>query len=285
MTAEILITGATGNVGREVVKGLLGRTPFRMALRDDSDMHEAQGQDVECVLFDFLNPATFAPAFDGIRTLFLVRPPALSNVERDIAPSLRAAVQAGVTHIVFLSLQGVESNKITPHYKIEMLIRELGVTYTFLRASFFMQNLSTIHRDEIRDHDTIAVPMGRARTSFVDVRDIAAVAVSALTESPHENNIYTLTGSEALDYNQAAAVLSRELGRTIRYTDPSAPAFLWQQTRAGRSFSLALIMTALYTITRFGNAKEVTTDVAEVLQRSPITFEQFAHDYRAAWIR
>jgi uncharacterized protein YbjT (DUF2867 family) len=285
MPTDILITGATGNVGSEVVKGLMGRVPFRIGARDIAQSQKLLGEQNDIVLFDFLNPDTFMSAFAGIKTLFLVRPPALSNVKRDIAPALYAAVQAGVSHIVFLSLQGVESNQITPHYKIEMLIRELGVTYTFLRASFFMQNLSTVHHQEIRDHDVIAVPVGRAKTSFVDVRDIASVAVYALTQSKHENKIYTLTGQQALDYDQVAAALSHELGRPIRYTNPSAITFLWRQMRAGQPLGVAVVMTALYTITRWGNAKEVTSDVAAVLKRPPLTFEQFAHDYRAHWIK
>src|SRR5689334_5646422 len=118
MTAKILITGAPGNVGSEVVKGLIGKAPFRIGAYNVETAWTAFGSDQDIVRFDFLDPATYGPAFTGIETMFLVRPPALANVKRDIAPVLIAAKQAGVKHIVFLSLQGVEQNRLVPHYKI-----------------------------------------------------------------------------------------------------------------------------------------------------------------------
>lgn len=284
MTSRILVTGAPGNVGTEVVRQLQARKlAVRVAAFDVAQAQASLGSELEIVAFDFLKPETFASAFAGIERLFLVRPPALSDVERQIAPAIRYAVQAGVQQIVFLSLQGVEHNRVTPHYKIEQLILSLGVRYTFLRASFFMQNLSTTHAAEIRDEHVIAVPVGNALTSFIDVRDIAAVAALALTETGHENQRYTLTGAQALSYQQVANTLSAVLGHPIRYSAPSALGFLRRQVARGQKFSYALIMTALYTITRLGNAKQVTPDVARLLGRSPISFEQFAQDYQQVW--
>jgi uncharacterized protein YbjT (DUF2867 family) len=284
MTAHILVTGAPGNVGTEVVRGLqqLG-IAFRVGVFDTSAAHLDPSDHMEIVPFDFLNPETHQAAFTGIKRLFLVRPPALANVQRDIAPAVRTAVACGVEHIVFLSIQGVEQNPIVPHHKIEQLIEELGVRYTFLRASFFMQNLSTTQAAEIREHHEIALPVGKAKTSFVDVRDLAAVAVCALTEDHHANCKYTLTGPESLDYNQVALKLSHILERPIRYTNPSVFRFIWRQLRTGHGLGYTLVVAALYTITRFGNAKAITGDVQTVLGRSPITFDQFVHDYRACW--
>ncbi|MCA0455473.1 MAG: SDR family oxidoreductase [Chloroflexi bacterium] len=284
MTARILITGATGNVGSEVVRGLQALSiPFRIGLVNPSSTCLEANDHMEVVPFDFLNPETYSAAFAGIQHLFLMRPPALSNVWRDIAPAVRAAVECGVEHIVFLSLQGVEQNRITPHYKIEKLIEQLGVRYTFLRAGFFMQNLSTTQAAEIRDAGEIALPVGKAKTSFVDVRDIAAVAVYALTADQHESQKYTLTGPEALDYTQVALKLSHVLERSIRYTNPSVFRFIWRQLRAGRGLGYTLVVAGLYTITRLGNAKTVTDDVQRILGRPAIPFDQFAHDYRASW--
>lgn len=282
--ADILVTGATGTVGSEVAKGLSGLAGVRLAVRDVAQARQGADVAAEYVAFDFLNSATFAAAFRGVESLFLVRPPALANVKRDIAPALYAAKSAGVRHVVFVSLQGVERNRATPHFRIEELIRELGFRHTFLRCGFFMQNLSTTHRDEIRDKSEIAVPVGAGKTGFVDVRDIAAVTVRVLTHPATGNTAYTLTGSVALDYTEVAAVLSRVLGRTIRYTNPSVVSFVYKQVASGRPFGFALIMVALYTITRFGNAAQTTADVRELLEREPISFEQFARDYRDCWM-
>jgi len=284
MKSHILVTGAPGNVGTEVVRELQRKgVPFRVGAYHTSAAASQFGATTDIVPFDFLNPGTFEKAFEGIERMFLVRPPALSNVERDIAPAIQAAVRAGVKHVVFLSIQGVENNRVVPHYKIEQAILKAGPQYTFLRASFFMQNLSTTHASEIRDHNEIAVPVGKARTSFIDARDIVAVAACTLTEEGHGNQCYTLTGSEALNYDEVAAKLSASLGRTIHYSHPSPLGFIWRQLKAGRALPYTLVMTALYTITRLGNASTVTTDTEHVLGRMPIRFDQYALDYRRSW--
>lgn len=284
MPSHILVTGAPGNVGTPVVRALQDTgVPVRVGAFDVALAHQQVGDDAEVVYFNFLDPATYQPTFSGIERMFLVRPPALANVQAQIAPALRAAVDAGVRHIVFLSIQGVEKNRMVPHHKIEQLILELAVTYTFLRAGFFMQNLSTTHRQEIAERGEIAVPVGKARTSFIDTRDIGAVAAAALAETGHENRVYTLTGREALDYYQVAAIMSELLDRPISYTNPSPVRFFLRQIAGGSKPGYALVVTALYTITRFGHAETVTHDVAAVLGRTPIPFRQFVADYRAVW--
>lgn len=284
--SKILVTGAPGNVGTEVVKALQAQAvDFRIGAFDVAAARATFGDSVDIVRFDFLDPATYHDAFEGVERMFLVRPPALANVRKEIAPALDAAQQAGVRHIVFLSLQGVENNRVVPHYKIEQHILQMQVAYTFLRASFFMQNLSTTHCAEIRDRGEIDVPVGKAATSFVDVRDIAAVAARALMEAGHENAVYTLTGSEALTYYQVAEIMSEQLEHPVVYRNPFPWVFLWQQLTLGNKLGYALVVTALYTITRFGNAKHVTDDVKRVLGRDPISFRKFVQDYRQHWMR
>lgn len=147
-----------------------------------------------------------------------------------------------------------------------------------------MQNLSTTHRAEIRDRSVIEVPAGYSRTSFIDVRDIAAAAAHVLTEPGHTRQAYTLTGSEALNYAEAAGIMSDVLNKPIRYTNPSIPTFVWLKRQQGTPWGMALVMTMLYTITRFGNAASVTEDVTRLIGRAPISFRQFVMDHRANWL-
>jgi uncharacterized protein YbjT (DUF2867 family) len=284
MKTKVLITGATGNVGREVVNLFPDKTLLRAAVTDVEKARQQVGHDLDYVYFNFEDPATYESAFADVRAIFLMRPPAISNVRQFIAPAIETAKKAGVEHIVFLSLQGVERNHVVPHYKIEQAVLDSGLTWTFLRASFFMQNLNTVHRDEIKKRGEISVPVGKSKTSFIDVRDIAAVAVKALTENGHENRAYTLTGGEALDYYQVAAIMSSVLGRQIRYTNPSVIGFIRQNLASGSPLGFTLVMTALYTLTRLGMSDTVTAELTAVLNKPAITFQQYVEDYRDCWI-
>jgi uncharacterized protein YbjT (DUF2867 family) len=264
----ILITGVTGNVGREIYRilgerGIAARAPVRAE-------------------FDFRRPETFANAFEGIEKMLLVRPPAISdpNVFR---PSLEAAKKSGVRHIVFLSLLGAEKNPFVPHRRLEKLIKEIGFEYTFLRPSFFMQNLSTIHAADIRDLAEIIVPAGNGRTSFIDVRDIAEVAALALSETGHEDQAYALTGAEALTYKEVSKIMTEVLGRPICYRSSSIVRFASVMRSRKQPWALISVMIAIYTITRFGFAGTVTGEVKRLLGREPISLEKFVGDYRAVW--
>ncbi|MEC4811841.1 MAG: NmrA family NAD(P)-binding protein, partial [Scytonema sp. PMC 1069.18] len=175
---KILVTGATGNVGREVLNLLLNQNcHVRAAVRNPDAARRMLGSHIDCVPFDFTHPATFTTAFQGVDKLFLVRPPDLANVRQQIVPAIDAAKLACVEQVVFLSILGAERNPIVPHSKIERYINQLGIPATFLRASFFMQNLNTVHQEDIKTRGELFVPAGNGKTSFIDVRDIAAVAV------------------------------------------------------------------------------------------------------------
>jgi NmrA-like family len=173
-------------------------------------------------------------------------------VKRHLLPVVRAAKDAGVRHVVFLSLLGVEKNQVVPHAKVERFILEAGVPHTFLRPSFFMQNLSTTHRDDIREHHEIFVPAGQGRTGFIDARDIAAVAARTLLEDGHEGKVYDLTGSEALTYAEVAALITEVLGRPIRYPAPGALRFAARWYARQQPVAIIAVMTGIYTVCRPG---------------------------------
>ena len=224
MPDMILVTGALGNVGAEVVKALqAGGHTARAADLDVAKLRERHGDEAGAVTLDFSRPETFAPALAGVKGLFLMRPPQITDVKRYLFPFLNAAQAAGVEQVAFLSLIGVEQNRRVPHYKVEQYLRDSTLRWTFLRASFFMQNLSGTHRAEIRERGELYVPVGRGKTSFIDVRDIGAVAAAALSQTGHDNTAYDLTGPAALDYYEVAAILSEVVGRPIVYRNPSVP--------------------------------------------------------------
>ncbi len=232
--------------------------PVRIGVRDVTSHPFETEELVTPVQFDFLKRETWSSALAGAQKLFLVRPPAISNVKEHINPMLDLAAKTGIEHVVLLSILGAEKNPILPHHRIEKHLEATGLPYTFLRASFFMQNLSTTHRDEIRDQHVIAVPAGNGKTSFIDVRDIAAVAAKVLTEPGHEGRAYDLTGAEALSYGQVAKILSAQLGRRVTYTKPSLLWFVRRMRAESGSIGYALVTAGIYTTARLGMADRLT---------------------------
>jgi uncharacterized protein YbjT (DUF2867 family) len=297
--APVLVTGATGNVGRPLVRALVaaGRPvralvtdPARHAVAPPAVAPPGAGGSVERVRFDVTDASTFGPAFAGGGALFLLRPPAVSDagVMRRAVDAARAA---GVRRVAFLSIQGAATNPLLPHHAIERHLERLaaadaGFAYTFLRAAFFMQNLSTTHAADVRERGELFVPAGDGRTAFVDARDVAAAAARVLTDpdpAVYANRAYELTGPEALTYDEAAAVLTRVLGRPVVYPRPGALRFYREMRRRGHPRAFAAVMVALYTTARLGLAAHLSPELAGLLGRRPTSFAEFARDAADAW--
>lgn len=218
--------------------------------------------------------------------MFLVRPPNIARVSRDLVPSLELAKTLGLRHVVLLSVQGAGRVPVLPHAAAERWLRASGLAWTFVRPSYFDQNLSGVFAPDIRDRDEIMVPAGGSRTAFVDAHDVAAVAAAALLDPrAHTGRVWTPTGP-ALTYHQVAAVLSAELGRPIRYRRVGALAFdRHARTVLGLPGPMAAVTTVLHTTARLGLARFETDDVLTVTGRAPTTFAAFAHRERATWAR
>ncbi|MBN2247688.1 MAG: SDR family oxidoreductase [Coriobacteriia bacterium] len=275
MNGTILVTGATGNVGAEVIRGLLERGAKVRGATLAGDTRLPAG--AESVLFDFEDPATFAAALEGVDRVFLMRPPHMGDA-RAFEPFLAAMRERGVRQVVFLSLLGVERNPVVPHHAIEKRLKASGLGWTMLRPSFFMQNLSTTHLADIRERGEIVVPAGGGRTSFIDVRDIAAAAVVALTDDGHLGRAYALTGSEALTYDECAAILTEVCDRPVRYTRVSSRAFARHMAALGHPGAFITVMRGIYLVARLRMAATITDELQVLIGREPTTFRQFAAD-------
>lgn len=288
MSGTVLVTGATGNVGREVVAELLRAGRQVRAAVPHPELDAAQERldgAVEVVRFDFEQPATFARAFDGATGMFLMRPPHIADVKRVMGPVIRFAAAHGSPHTVVLSVLGAGGNPLVPHHAMEKLVRRSGLPFTMLRPSFFMQNLSTQYREDIGVHGEIFVPAGRGRTSFIDVRDIAAVAARVAGRAEHFGQAYTLTGAEALDYFRVAEVLTEVLGRPVRYADPTPREFRARLRAQAVAEDFIEVLRGIYFTARVGLAARVTPETGRLLGRRPISLEQFVRDHRHVWLR
>lgn len=280
----VLVTGASGNVGREVVKELLKyKQPVTAAVSLKTET-PAFADGVKTVLFDFADPSSYAPALCEVDKIFLMRPPIISDVRKFIFPFIDAALKAGIKHIVFLSLQGVSFNPFTPHFKVEKYLKKLKAPYTFIRPNFFMQNLSTFYRDDIKMRREIFLPAGNGKTAFVDTRDIGAVSAKVLTEEHHCGKAYTLTGPEALDYYQVADIFSKKLGQTITYANPKVKEYTDRLRKNKASEDFIKIQKMLYFVVRHNLSKGTTKTIPEILGRRAINMESFVEDYKDNWL-
>jgi uncharacterized protein YbjT (DUF2867 family) len=277
-SGRVLVTGATGTVGEPLVRGLLERgAAVRVATRDPDGARGEFGDGPECVEFDLARPETWGAALRGIDRLFLLFPPG-SGVGA-VTEFADTAERVGVDHAVFLSILGAEKLPVLPHRRIENHLAGTDLACTFLRASWFAQNLSEIHRPEIVGRDEIFVPAGDGVLSITDARDVAAVAATALTESGHAGRAYDLTGPAALDFHEVAAVFSDVLDRPTGYADPSRPAFALAMYRRGFDPAFVAFMIAEYSVVRLGYSGRTTGDVERVLGRPPRTLREFVADY------
>lgn len=281
---KILVTGASGNVGRYVISGALEQgLSVKAAMRTSNKCPESK--DIEVVDLDFTKPETFSSALAGVNAVFLMRPPHLGKAE-DLYPFIDATAASDIDCIIFLSLMGIEKNPMPPHYKIEKYIEKSGMPYVHIRPGFFMQNLSGIHAEEIKKRGEIWVPAGYSKTSFIDAKDIGtAIAFILKNLGGHLGRAYTLTGSEALDYDDIAKCLSDVLGIAIAYRRPSLLGYRKRYIKErGLDPNYVNVTVALYIMTRLGTAKHITDDFIKLVGRAPRTFEEFARDSMDAWL-
>lgn len=284
---KILVTGASGNVGSYVVDALLKMNEdVVVAGTNIQKLQKMFGSKVTCVAFDFTKPETFDKALIDVDRIFLMRPPHLGKPE-DIYPFIDRAKKYSIELISFLSLMGIEKNTIPPHYKIEKYIEESGLPFAHIRPGFFMQNISGVHAVEIREKNSIFIPAGRSKTSFIDASDIGLAIATVLHDSQkYKNTAHTITGPEALDYYQIADILSRITGRKITY---SKPGFLkyrkYYIKQRGLDKTYVNVTVALYFMTRMGTAKAITSEFFDLTGKQPRTFEVFASENIHAFIK
>lgn len=167
---KVLVTGSTGNIGKFVVEKLIEKkVEVKASVRDlEKGKTIFPNNKVELVKFDLINQETYDEALNGVTKIFLMRPPQLARPKEEVLPFLEVAKKVGVEHIVFVSLLGVEKNPVVPHRKIEEFIRNLGFHYTFLRPSFFMQNLNTTHLDDIVNRDELFIWIPLLKSVFLN---------------------------------------------------------------------------------------------------------------------
>jgi len=285
---RILVTGATGNVGREVVRalGARGDVVVRAAASDVARVRDEHPPPVEAARVDFTDARTWAEAVAGCDALFLLRPPAVADTKRTLVPFIDAARAAGVGQVVFLSVAGADRMRWVPHVAVEEHLRARRGAWTILRPGFFAQNLADAYRRDIVEEGRIYVPAGRGRVAWVDARDLGEAAARVLVDAaPHRQNAYTLTGPEAVDFEAVARLLSAALGRALFYEPASALGYVLHLRRRRLPLGQIAVQLVLHLGLRNGDAEAVDPTLERLLGRRPRTVGEYVRDHRALFAR
>jgi len=280
---NLLITGATGSVGTQLVKNLVNTNVSFRALVRNNDQGDLMGSwpQAEIAVGDLSDSDSLARAFQGIEKAFLLTNSSEYAEELQLN-FVNAAHKAGVKHIVKLSqLAAAETSPVRflrYHASVENRIKDLGMDYTFLRPNLFMQGLIAFGHS-IKYEGKFYGSLGNAAVSAVDIRDIAGVAAKVLTETGHENKIYNITGKESLTHFQMAEILSRILEAEISYVDLNSEQMQGALTVAGFPQWQIGGLIEDYAHYARGEAAEIFNTVHDITGKQAIGFEQFVHDH------
>jgi uncharacterized protein YbjT (DUF2867 family) len=240
-----------------------------------------------------MQPETITNALIDINRLFLQTLPVPDAI--NICSIIREAKKNGVKYIVKLSAMGADSKPgstiLRLHGEEEEIFKESGISYTFLRPPAFMQNFITQFGQTIKTQNAFyaPAPAGDAKMSFVDTRDIAAIAAAMLmngnngSDKQHMNKACDITGQEALSYSQVAEILSNGIGRKISYININENTAKEGMKEMGMNDWLINIMIELFRIIRMGYGSETTAEIERITGRKPIAFAQFIKDYAEAF--
>jgi uncharacterized protein YbjT (DUF2867 family) len=278
---RILVTGATGNIGLEVVHFLCELktdAEISIAARNVDRAKKTFKYYPDCLyrLFDFENDSTYSEAFEQIDILFLLRPPHISDVEKVFQPLLDSVKKKGIHQIVFLSVQGAEKSKVIPHNKIERLIQELQFNYIFVRPSYFMQNLTTTLLPEILNSKSVTLPSGKAKFNWIDVKNIGEAAAHLILKfDKYQNQSFEITGTENENFEYVTRLMSEILGERITFKSINPISFYFRKKNEGVKSEFAVVMTILHFLPRLQSEPKITETYQMLTGKVPTTLEEF----------
>ncbi len=275
---KLFLTGATGNVGSAILSKIdFERFAVTAAVRDvEHAKKECPPAPVLFVHFDFEKEE----GFDGIDDhdiVFLLRPPKIGDVKRDIEPFLNKVAQSNVSLLVFLSVQGAEKKSFIPHSKIENSIRERGIPHVFLRCSYFMDNLTTTLYRELALNQRIYLPSGGLTLNWIDVSDVAEVCTAVFSDHHRfKADVLTLTNTKNQGFAEVVDIINDACGTAFKYESPGVVRYVLYMKEQGHAIGYIGVMLLLHFLPRFEKPPVIYPDMARVLGREPCSLSQFA---------
>lgn len=278
---NILITGATGNVGFEVIRFLTRNNSTNNIIAGVRNINAAQKlfkdySTIDFVNFDFEQPETFDNALKDIDTIFLLRPPHISDIEKYFRPLIEKLKQYEVNEVVFLSVQGAEKSKVIPHNKIEKLIENYNLNHIFLRPSYFMQNLTTTLLKDIINKRQIILPAGKAKFNWIDIENIGEISSIMLDRSSDfSNQTFELTGERNIDFYGVADLINTVIKRPISFSNVNPLKFYKIKKKEGMEKGMIIVMIMLHLLPRFQREPVISNYYEQLTGKKPTTLIDF----------
>lgn len=278
----ILVTGATGNVGSEIARQLISNEiPFRIFIRDAEKATNMIGPDgYEVALGDFSDAEAFEAALQGVEAVYMVTNQS-DTFKADLERMVGQVKAAGVKRFVMLSAEGDPDSEVffvRRTGELESIVRQADLNWTFLRPDWFMQNFAGYVAMGM-----VAFVEGPGKTSFVDVRDVAEIAILALTEPGHTHRTYRLTGPEAMTFQSGADRLTAGLGRDIPFVGLTPDQLRDGLIAQGAEPWYADMNAEMTLAIRMGMSFSPSNDIHFLLGRSPRSFETYIADHKDIW--
>jgi uncharacterized protein YbjT (DUF2867 family) len=278
---KILVVGASGTVGENLVQILRAKGEEVVAATSRKDEANKPGR-------VYLNVATgegIHAAFSNVERAFLLSPPGFADQYAMLSPLVQAAKRAGLQKVVLMTAMGANAVETSPFRRAEIELEKSGLTYNIIRPNWFMQNFNTFWVHGLQQARAIELPAGAAPTSFIDARDISAVAAVLLTSDKYNNRDFDLTGSEALTHSQVAQAIGKELSEKVTYTNIEPKVLRDGLVAHGLPADYVDFLILIFGFLREGYSQRLTTAVQDITGKAPRKFAQYAQDNRAAWAK
>jgi uncharacterized protein YbjT (DUF2867 family) len=274
----ILVVGASGTVGTELVRilkseGYLVRTTTS---KKPSSPNQVQ-----------VNIATgvgIKEAFEGVERAFLLSPPGYADHFAMLSPMIQEAKRRGLKKVVLMTAMGANAYETSPFRRAEVELEKSGLQYNIIRPNWFLQNFNTFWIQGIREQNKILLPAGDAKVSFIDARDISAVAAKLITSDEFSNRDFDLTGPEAVDHAQVASAISRATSKSVTYQEIEPEALKQGLLAAGLPLDYSEFLLMIMGALKAGFAEKKTDNVLKITGRNPRTLAAYASDFKQAWI-
>lgn len=276
---HILVVGASGTVGSELVQILKNRGQNVLAATSKKETKEGQ------VHLNLLNQEGLDNAFENVEKVFLLSPPGHTNQDKLLIPLIDMAKKKGIKKVVLMTAIGVNANDAAPLRITEKHLEKSGLSYNIIRPNWFMQNFNSYWLQDINVNNKLQFPIGKAKGSFIDSRDISSVAAELLLNDKFNNKDFDLTGSESLNHDEVAAVLSEVTNRKIVYEDITPDQMLKNLLTMGLPKDYAEFMVLIMGFFREGYVAGINDNIKVITGKEPRTFKQYAIDYRSSWAK